>query len=127
VADDPIPGFLNGLTSGSREVAERLTGIVSEHAKLDAAIKWRQLTFAAGGDFDHWICAVAPTKRGANLVFHFGSMLTDSADAFASSDAKYVRKIGIASADDVDGDVVRDLLTQALDTLPRFRQQARRS
>ena len=127
MVDDPISGFLNGLTSGSRDAAERLIAIVSEHAKLDAAIKWRQLTFAVDGDFDHWICAVAPTKRGANLAFHFGSMLTDSADAFAPSDAKYVRKISVASADEVDEDAVRDLLTQALDTLPRFRRQARSS
>jgi len=125
VADDPIIEFLNGLTPAGRDVAERLIWIVTGHATLDAAMKWRQLTFAVDNDFDHWICAVAATKRGANLTFHFGSMLSDRTGAFAPSDAKYVRKICCTSRGDVDESVVRDLLTQALDTLPRFRQRAR--
>jgi hypothetical protein len=126
VALDPTTEFLNSLAPGARDVAERLIVIITDRSAFDVAIKWRQLTFAVAGDFDHWICAVAATTRGANLTFHFGSMLSDPAGAFASSDAKYVRKIGYASASDVDEAGLRNLLTQAIDTLPRFRQQARR-
>jgi hypothetical protein len=90
--------------------------VVTRHAALDAAMKWRQLTFALDNDFDHWICAVAATSRQARFVFHFGALLDDPTGLFAPSDAKFV-----------DDAVVADLLTQALDTLPRFRRLARPS
>jgi hypothetical protein len=101
--------------------------VVTRHAALDAATKWRQLTFALDSDFDHWICAVAATSRQVRLVFHFGALLDDPASLFAPSDAKFVRRINYASADDVDDAAVADLLTRALETLPRFRALARPS
>ena len=127
MADDPITAYVRGLTQTVREVAEHLILIVTGHAMLDSAMKWRQLTFALDGDFDHWICAVVGTSRQARLTFHFGGLLDDVAGAFAPSDAKYVRRINYASVGDVDEAVVADLLSQALDTLPRFRQQVRSS
>jgi hypothetical protein len=125
VADDPITTFLEGLTATVRDVAERLILIVMSQSSFDVAIKWRQLTFAVDGDFDHWICAVAATSRQARLTFHFGSMLRDSAGLLEPSDSRYVRKIGFSSAKDVDAVALRDLLTEAIDTLPRFRATRR--
>jgi hypothetical protein len=125
VVEDPIAGYLSGLTPAVREVAEHLIVIVRRRSKLNSAIKWRQLTFALDGDFDHWICAVAGTSRQARLTFHFGALLDDVAGVFAPSDAKYVRRITFTSGGDVDEAIVADLLSQALDTLPRFRQQGR--
>jgi hypothetical protein len=107
-----------------RPVAERVILIVRAHPTFDAAIKWRQLTFAVDGDFDHWICAVAATKRQVHLTFHFGSLLDDRAGVFAASEAKFVRKIGFESADDVDAGVIDDLLAQAVEALPRFRRKS---
>jgi hypothetical protein len=46
-----------------------------------------------------------------NLTFHYGSLLTDHAHVFAPSDAKFVRRVGFD-----------DLLAQAVDRLPQFRQ-----
>jgi hypothetical protein len=125
VADDPIAEYLSGLTPAVHKVAEHLVSIVRRHAQLDSAIKWRQLTFALDGGFDHWICAVAGTSRQARLTFHFGALLDDVASVFAPSDTKYVRRITFTSADEVDESIVADLLGQALDTLPQFRRQAR--
>ncbi len=125
VVEDPVAEYLSGLTPAVRKVAEHLAVIVKGHSRLDPAIKWRQLTFALDGDFDHWICAVAGTSRQARLTFHFGALLDDVAGVFAPSDAKYVRRITFTRADDVDEAIVADLLAQALDTLPQFRQQVR--
>ena len=122
VADQPLHRFLSGLTPAARPVAERIVAIVQAHAPFDAAIKWGQLTFAVDNDFDHWICAVAASKHRVNLTFHFGNLLSDRTGAFAPSDNKYVRKITFAAADEVDDAVVHDLLTQAVDRLPYFRQ-----
>ena len=127
VADDPITEYLSGLAPDVRVVAEHLISIVKRHSNLAAAVKWRQLTFALDGDFDHWICAVAGTSRQARLTFHFGALLDDVEGAFAPSDAKYVRSITVTSAGDVDEAMVADLLSQALDALPRFREQVRSS
>ena len=127
VADVPTTEYLSGLSPAVREVAERLISVVQRHSNLDAAIKWRQLTFALDGDFDHWICAVAGTSRQARLTFHFGALLHDVEGAFAPSDAKYVRRITVTAAGDVDEATVADLLSQAHDALPRFRQQVRSS
>jgi hypothetical protein len=124
VARDPTDDFLAGVVSPLRPLAARLIAVVRAHAEFDAGIKWRQLTFAVDQDFDHWICAVAATKRRVNLTFHFGSLLDDRAGVFEASDAKFVRKMGFESVDDVDDAIIRDLLTQAVDALPRFRERS---
>ncbi|HEX2212097.1 MAG TPA: DUF1801 domain-containing protein [Mycobacterium sp.] len=121
MARDPSVDYLDGLTAAVRPTAERLITIVTSHAEFDAAIKWRQLTFAVDGDFDHWVCAVAASARQARLTFHFGAWLDDPAGLFEPSDAQFVRKIGFGSASDVDEAAVRELLDRALETLPRFR------
>jgi hypothetical protein len=124
MADDPIADFLADLNAGVRDVAERLILIVASYPEFDVAIKWRQLTFAVDGDFDHWVCAVAATARQARLTFHFGALL-DDVGVFERSDAAYVRKISYTPGSDVDEAVVRGLLAQALDTLSRFRAMRR--
>jgi hypothetical protein len=124
VADDPTHDFLAGLRPSLRPVAERVIAVVRAHTPLAAEIKWRQLTFAVDGDFDDWICAVAASKRRVSLTFHFGSLLDDRARVFDGSDAKFVRKMGFESVDDVDDAVIRDLLTEAVDALPRFRERS---
>lgn len=121
MAGDPRSAYLDGLTPAVRPVAERLIAIVTSQAEFDIAIKWRQLTFAVDGDFDHWVCAVAASARQARLTFHFGAWLDDPAGLFEPSEAQFVRKIGFGSASDVDEAAVRDLLVRALDALPRFR------
>jgi hypothetical protein len=56
------------------------------------AIKWRRLTFTFDGNWHHWPCAIAVTKRGVNLVFHKGSLLDDPAGLLQGED-RYVRQI----------------------------------
>ncbi len=81
MAGDPGIEFLEGLTPAAGGVAERLILIVSSHTAFDAAIKWRQLTFAVDGHFDHWLCAVAAKSRQTRLTLHFGALLDDPADS----------------------------------------------
>ena len=113
VAGAAIDDLLSGLTPSSRAVVQRVVVVVQADAPFDAAIKWRQLSF------DHWICAVSATKQRVSLAFHLGSVLRDNTGAFAASDAKYVRKVGDASADDVDEAVVHNRLAQAVEAIRR--------
>ena len=119
VAGEAVDDFLSGLETPRRAVVQRVVAVVQAHAPFDAAIKWRQLTFAVDGDFDHWICAVSSTKQRVSLAFHLGSLLRDNTGAFAASESKFVRKISYASAEDVDEAVVHDLLAQAVDATRR--------
>ena len=125
VAGDEVDDFLRGLPPQTGSIAEQLIAAVREQADLAAAVKWRQLTFAVEGDFDHWICAVAPTKKRVNLTFHFGRLLRDDESLFDDSDAKFVRKIGFASLEDVDDAAIGDLVSQAIAALPTFRRVVR--
>jgi hypothetical protein len=125
VANDETDGFLRALPPQTRAIAQRLIAAVCEQADMDVAVKWRQLTFAVEGDFDYWICAVAPTKKGVNLTFHFGRLLRDDGGLFNASDAKFVRKIGYESVEDVDGAAISDLVSKAIAALPAFRRVVR--
>jgi hypothetical protein len=98
---------------------------VREQADLDVAVKWRQLTFAVDGDFDHWICAIAPARTRVTLTFHFGRLLGDDGGLFNESDAKFVRKIGYESPEEVDGAAIADLVSEAIAALPTFRRVVR--
>jgi hypothetical protein len=109
--------------AAGRSFRRRRLGLVrAQRFPLDAGIKWRRLTFEIDDDVDHWICAVAASQGRVTLTFHFGSLLDDRPGVFEESDAKFVRTLGFHSADDVDEALIRELLTQAVDTLPRFRE-----
>ena len=125
VAVDVVDDFLAGLATSTRATAANVIAAVRKQADLDAAIKWRQLTFAVDSDFDHWICAVALTKQRVNLAFHFGRLLKDDAGRFEESDAKFVRKVGYRSGDDVDDAAIVGMVSQAIAALPRFKQVVR--
>jgi hypothetical protein len=118
-----VDEFLRALDPRSRVLADVIVQIVEAAADFDVAIKWRQLTFAIGGDFDHWVCAIAATKKQVNLTFHFGSLLTDRANAL-SGEGVFVRKIPFTSTDDMDAGVIADLLHEAIERLPDFRRLA---
>jgi hypothetical protein len=122
MAGDPVDEFLAGVVSESRPVVERIVAAVRARTPLAAAVKWGQLTFAVGNDFDHWICGVAASKRRVNLTFHFGNLLDAPVGLFEPSDAKFVRKISFESAGSVDEEVVGDLVDQAVTALPMFKQ-----
>ncbi|MCT7658997.1 DUF1801 domain-containing protein [Mycobacterium deserti] len=122
---DPRTEFLQHHKPAVRDAAERLIATITGCARFDEAIKWRQLTFAIDSDFDHWVCAVSATATHARVAFHFGTWLDDPDAVFDTSDAEFVRRISYRSADEVDQAVVRRLVTQALEELPRFRARRR--
>jgi hypothetical protein len=67
---------------------------------IEEAIKWGRLTFTLGGNWHHWLCAIAVTNREVKLMFHKGSLLDDPA-RLLQGDGRYVRHVeqGQASAD----------------------------
>lgn len=99
--------------------AAPLVALVRGAAQLDEEIKWGRLTFTTGGDWHHWICAVAATRKGVHLVFHKGVLLADPA-ALLSGDGKYTRQLAaeqaLAAPDEVTA-LVRDAVAHQRDML----------
>jgi hypothetical protein len=99
--------------------AEPLATLVRGAAPLDEAVKWGRLTFTVDGDWHHWICAVAATGKGVNLVFHKGALLADPS-SLLSGDAKYTRQVAgtqALAAPDAVAALVRDAVAHQRDML----------
>jgi hypothetical protein len=119
--------FAQGSKPEFGEIVMRLAKIISSHpVKLDAAIKWKKLTFALQGDFHHWISAIGFTKRSVDLIFHYGGLLSDPRGIFRSGESKFLRKIEYQAVADVDEAVVLDFIWQAIDKNQYFKENWRR-
>ncbi len=118
-----VADLTKSATNESRKIVERLVRIIEgSKPPLDAAVKWRQLTFAQNGDFHHWICAIAVTKHGVALSFHFGGLLDDPHGVFKAGSSHFLRKIEYRTFRDVDDAVVRNMISQAVNRLEYFKQ-----
>jgi hypothetical protein len=85
--------WLGGLDDGVKGQAEELIRMVgSTDPRIEQAVKWGRMTFTVGGDWHHWLCGVAATKKGARLVFHKGALLEDP-DGMLAGSRRYVREV----------------------------------
>lgn len=121
-----VSGFVGGLDEDSAAAVDRLVAVIGQTSeRLDAAVKRRRLTFAHGGDFHHWLCGIAVTKRSVDLVFHFGGILDDPDGRLIAGTSKFLRKLEFKTPDDVDSQVLLGFLEQALDRLQFFKENWR--
>jgi hypothetical protein len=88
---------------------------------LDSAIKWRQLVYAMEGDFHHWLCAIAVTKKRVTLNFHFGALLDDPEGAFRAGSSKFMRMLDFESVEGVDAGLVGRRVRDAASRLDYFK------
>jgi hypothetical protein len=108
-------------TTPRTERAQELAGLVRRAGGgLEEAVKWGRLTFTAGGDWHHWVCAVAESAKVVALVFHKGVLLDDPA-GLLTGDAKYIRSVpydrAVADPDAVIA-LVRSAIAHQTDMLP---------
>jgi hypothetical protein len=82
-------------------------------ASITEAVKWRRLTFTVDGNWHHWLCAVAVTKRSVDLVFHKGSLLSDPAGVLRG-ESRYLRQVAYDRAT-ADPEAVTALVRQAIE------------
>ncbi len=122
-----VASFVQGATPEFAAVVRRLVDVIdSSGHNLDAAVKWQQLTFAASGDFHHWICSISITRKHVGLNFHYGGLLVDRAGGLSAGSSKFLRKIEYRAKEDVDEAVVRDLIVQAVDKRQYFKDNWKR-
>ncbi|RIQ35929.1 DUF1801 domain-containing protein [Jiangella rhizosphaerae] len=107
--------WLDQLPAERRTETEALADQLRDAAPgdLDEAIKWNRLTFTAGGDWHHWICAVAVNKQTVSLMFHKGVLLDDP-DDLLDGGGRYLRTMPFTRAREHPA-AVAALLRQALD------------
>jgi|SRR5882757_4271776 len=88
-----IEEWLGQVDPRIRERVEHLAALVhAADSDIDDAIKWRRLAFTKGGDWHHWLCAVAVTTRGVNLMFHKGALLDDPTNLLRG-EGRYLRQV----------------------------------
>ena len=116
MSSDALNTFLSGVRSDAGPIIIEIDAAVRSVAPLDSAIKWRQLLYALNGDFHHWICAIAVSKKRTTLNFHFGGLLPDPEGAFRAGTSKFMRMLDFDTPGSVDaaliGRTVGDALTQ---------------
>ncbi len=102
-------------------LVEAIDAVLSGEVGLEPAIKWKQPTYAFQGDYHHWICAVAVTKKGVSLRFHFGSLLQDKDGVLRAGTSKFMRSIEYRSLSDFDKDQLSAYAREALFRLDYFK------
>jgi hypothetical protein len=77
-ADPALDAFLGTVDPAHAPAVSALDRVVREaHPSFDVAIKYHMLTYALGGDWRTWVCAVQATRKGLHLRFLFGVLLDD--------------------------------------------------
>jgi hypothetical protein len=108
-----IDKHLPDLEQARRPTADRLIDLIqTELPDSEHDLKWGRLTFTRNGDWHHWICAVAPTKKVVRLVLHKGVLLDDR-HATMEGTGRYTRSISFGAPDEINPDVVVPILRQA--------------
>jgi hypothetical protein len=95
---DEVERWCDHLDADQREQVQRLRELIrTAHPGLDEAIRWGRPTFTAKANWHHWICAVAASRRGVQLVFHKGALLRDPV-GLLSGENRYTRETPAARA-----------------------------
>lgn len=115
-----VQAWLDRWSPAQRDQVEGLASLVTGAAPDTAAdVKWGRLTFTVGGDWHHWLCAVAVSKRVVSLVFHKGVLLDDPSGLLQGT-GRYVRQVphGAATADaEATAALVREAVAHQTDML----------
>jgi hypothetical protein len=118
--------YLSRINPDFKGIIESLTkAIESADKKLDCDIKWGRLTYGLSGDYHHWICGIAQTKKAISLIFHFGGILDDKNKKFIAGDSFFLKKLEYSTINDVDQEVIKDFIKQAINKLDYFKNNWR--
>jgi hypothetical protein len=93
-----VEQWLARLDPPTRAEVEEVGQVVTEaDPRMEGSVKWGRLTYSLEGNWHHWLCAVAVSKKTPRLVFHKGVLLEDRSGLLDGS-GKYVREMPLADA-----------------------------
>lgn len=108
-----VQAWFDRLDERVRAQAEELARITRDvDSRLEQAVKWGRITFTVGGNWHHWLCGIAATKKATKLVFHKGALLDDPEGLLVGS-GRYVREVSAEEARRCP-DAVRGLVRSAI-------------
>jgi hypothetical protein len=82
MGESALSEYLVDVQPDAAPTVAAIDAVIPAAAPLQSAIEWRQLTYGVDGDFHHWSCVLAVTKKQVTLNFHFGALLADPEGAF---------------------------------------------
>jgi len=121
MGESALSEYLAGARSDAAPIVAAIDAAIRTAAPLESAVKWRKLTYAVGGDFHHWICAIAVTKKQVTLNFHFGALLADPEGAFRQGTSKFMRMLDYTSPAAVDAGLIARRVLEAVARLDYFK------
>jgi hypothetical protein len=93
-----VEQWLARLDPPTRAEVEQVGQVVTEaDPRMEGAVKWGRLTYSLEGNWHHWLCAVAVSRKASRLVFHKGVLLEDRSGLLDGS-GRYVREMPLAAA-----------------------------
>lgn len=119
--ESALAEYLAGARPDVAPIVATIDAAIRAAAPLQSAIKWRQLTYGVDGDFQHWICAIAVTKKQVTLNFHFGALLGDPEGAFRQGTSKFMRMLDYTAPEAVDAGLIARRVTKAIARLDYFK------
>lgn len=99
--------------------------ITNAHPELDTKISYQMLTYALGGDFRHWICAIGVTSKLVCLRFLYGVLLDDPRGVLRAGSA-ILKTIDFAPGAALDAQLVADYVNEAVSKLEYFKANERK-
>jgi hypothetical protein len=122
MSDEARATFLRDVDPRHAPIVIELDRAVRDaHPDFDVGIYYRQLTYALGGDFKNWVVAIGGTKRGAALRFLYGRLMSDPRKVFRGAANSPLRTIDVASVEDVDAQLIRDYVREAVSKFEEFK------
>ena len=128
--DDFLARIDPALAPGVRTLHE---AVMASGTSFDAAVKYQMLSYAQGGDFRHWVCAVdvgrsgfksyqgaAPAKRALHVRFLYGVLLDDPQDLLRAG-SSILKTLDFASPEEVDGPLVTAFVKDAVARFDEFK------
>jgi len=117
-----VKQFYDSVPENYKEIVSTISSaVLKTNNQITEDIKWKKLTFVLNDDFHHWLCQINCTKKAVALYFHFGGLLNDKHNVFITGESKFLRKIEYHSINDVDKEIIKDYVLQAIAKLDYFK------
>jgi len=111
---------LAGIDPAKADLVVELDRLVRAAAPaLDAAVKYRMLTYALDANWWRWVVAISTTKQAVNLRFLYGTRLESGAGILRPG-SSHLANLDLAPGVPLDADLVASLVREAVARHPAF-------
>ena len=122
----PLEEYLAGVDPDRAPLVVELDRLVRAAAPaLDAAVKYRMLTYALEANWWRWVVAISTTKQAVNLRFLYGTRL-DAGVGILRPGSSHLANLDLMPGAPLDADLVTRLVREAVERHGEFLAAERR-